>query len=144
MAIFDLPSIQRHAIGFERIFNELNRMAESGQTSGNYPPYNIVKTGENTYAIELAVAGFTETDLDVEYVDNVLVVTGQKARDTETEPEYIYRGIGLRNFTRKFTLADNMEVRGATVTNGIMSIQLEHIVPEEARPKKIAITFTQR
>ena len=141
MAIFDLPSIQRHAIGFERIFNELNRMTEATQTSGNYPPYNIVKTGENTYSVELAVAGFTETELDVEYVDNVLTVTGQKNRDGEAEPEYIYRGIGLRNFIRRFTLADNMEVRGASVTNGIMSIQLEHIVPEEARPKKIAISF---
>lgn len=137
----DLPTLNRHAIGFDRIFNELNRAFETGSRSDNYPPYNVVKTGETTYSVELAVAGFQDTELDVELKENILTVIGKRIRSEEDTAEYIHRGIGQRDFVRTFTLADNMEVRGAHVRNGILSVQLEQIVPEEQKAKKIAITF---
>jgi molecular chaperone IbpA len=138
----DLPTLNRHAIGFDRIFNDLNRAFETGSRSDNYPPYNVVKTGETTYSVELAVAGFQDTELDVELKENILTVIGMRVRDEEpTAPEYIHRGIGQRDFVRKFTLADNMEVRGALVRNGILSVQLEQIIPEEQKARKIAISF---
>ena len=138
---FDLPTIHRHAVGFDRLFNELNRTFANSKTDGNYPPHNIVQIDETHYAIQLAVAGFTEEDLDIEFKENVLTIRGeQKQKD---EYEYLHRGISARNFTRHFTLADNVEVKGATVINGILAISLEHIVPEEQKAKKIAITFAK-
>jgi len=142
LSTLDLPTLNRHAIGFDRIFNELNRAFETGSRSDNYPPYNVVKTGETTYSVELAVAGFADNELDVELKENILTVVGKRVRDEEAEaPEYIHRGIGQRDFVRTFTLADNMEVRGAHVRNGILSVQIEQIIPEEQKPQKIAITF---
>ena len=141
LSTLDLPTLNRHAIGFDRIFNELNRAFDAGTRSDNYPPYNVIKTGETTYSVELAVAGFQDTELDVELTENILTVIGKRVRAEEDTAEYIHRGIGQRDFVRTFTLADNMEVRGALVRNGILSVQLEQIIPEEQKPKKIAITF---
>ena len=92
--------------------------------------------------IELAVAGFADTEIDVELKENVLTVRGEKEK-SDTEIEYLHKGISARNFTRTFNLADNVEVRAATVTNGVLAIALEHIVPEEKKAKKIAITYTK-
>jgi molecular chaperone IbpA len=139
LSTLDLPTLNRHAIGFDRIFNELNRAFDSGTRSDNYPPYNVIKTGDTTYSVELAVAGFQDTELDVELKENILSVTGKRVRAEEDTAEYIHRGIGQRDFVRTFTLADNMEVRGALVRNGILSVQLEQIIPEEQKAKKIAI-----
>jgi len=141
LSTLDLPTLNRHAIGFDRIFNELNRAFDAGTRSDNYPPYNVIKTGETTYSVELAVAGFQDTELDVELTENILTVIGKRGRAEEDTAEYIHRGIGQRDFVRTFTLADNMEVRGALVRNGILSVQLEQIIPEEQKAKKIAITF---
>ena len=141
LSTLDLPTLNRHAIGFDRIFNELNRAFDAGTRSDNYPPYNVIKTGETTYSVELAVAGFQDTELDVELTENILTVIGKRVRAEEDTAEYIHRGIGQRDFVRTFTLADNMEVRGALVRSGILSVQLEQIIPEEQKPKKIAITF---
>tara|TARA_R110000803_G_scaffold134904_1_gene201894 strand:+ start:884 stop:1330 length:447 start_codon:yes stop_codon:yes gene_type:complete len=141
LSTLDLPTLNRHAIGFDRIFNELNRAFDAGTRSDNYPPYNVIKTGETTYSVELAVAGFQDTELDVELTENILTVIGKRVRAEEDTAEYIHRGIGQRDFVRTFTLADNMEVRGALVRNGILSVQLEQIIPEEQKAKKIAITF---
>lgn len=139
----DLPQlsaqIHRHAIGFDRLFDELGRTWANSSKADNYPPYNIIKVDENNWAIQVAVAGFGEDELDIERKDNVLHIKGErKAKD---EQEYIHRGISARTFTRTFTLNENVEVKGATVINGILAISLEHIVPEEQKPKKIAITF---
>ena len=141
LSTLDLPTLNRHAIGFDRIFNELNRAFDAGTRSDNYPPYNVIKTGEVTYSVELAVAGFQDTELDVELTENILTVIGKRVRAEEDTAEYIHRGIGQRDFVRTFTLADNMEVRGALVRNGILSVHLEQIIPEEQKAKKIAITF---
>jgi molecular chaperone IbpA len=136
----DIPSIQRFAVGFDRMFDELSRTAGTLNAS-NYPPYNIIKESETIWKIEVAVAGFDESELDVEIVNNELVVTGAVNKENKVEAQYLHQGIAGRDFERTFALADNVEVRGASVKNGILTVTLEHIVPESAKPKKIAITF---
>ena len=139
-AISRIDALNRALIGFDTMFDTMERRF-ANQLSNNYPPHNIVRIDDNHYAIQLAVAGFSESELDIEYKENVLTVRGeQKQKD---EYEYLHRGISARNFTRHFTLADNVEVKGATVINGILAISLEHIVPEEQKAQKIAITFAK-
>lgn len=142
----DLPSfvnqIHRQAIGFDSLFEQLNRSFVNSKTDGNYPPHNVVKLDDTHYVIELAVAGFAESEIDVELKDNVLTVKGEKQKK-EDEVEYLHKGISTRNFVRTFPLAEHIEVRGATVKNGILAIALEQIVPDEAKPKKIQITFAK-
>jgi molecular chaperone IbpA len=136
----DIPSIQRFAVGFDRMFDELSRTAGTLNAS-NYPPYNIIKESETIWKIEVAVAGFDESELDVEIVNNELVVTGAVNKENKAEQQYLHQGIAGRDFERTFALADNVEVKGASVKNGILTVTLEHIIPESAKPKKIAITF---
>lgn len=138
---FDLPTLHRHAIGFDRMFEELNRTFANSK-SENYPPYNVVKLDDAHYVVEVAVAGFNDEELDVELKDGVLTVSGERAKQEDT-PEYLHRGISARSFVRRFTLAENVEVRAANVKNGILSVALEHVVPEEKKPKKISITFNK-
>jgi len=137
---FDIANLPRFAIGFDRIFEELARTQEKLNNT-NYPPYNIVRLAETEYAIEVAVAGFSENELDVEMQNGELVVKGEaKATDTRTG-NYLHQGIAGRDFVRTFALADNVEVKGAIVKNGILTIKLEVFIPEHEKPKKIAITF---
>ena len=136
---FDLPSLQRFAVGFDQVFDDLQRRSIETVQS-NFPPYNILKIGDTGYAIEIAVAGFSEEELSLELVKGELVVRGQSAEKAE-ESTFLHRGIAARNFIRTFALADTMEVAGATVKNGILLIKLEHVVPEEDKPKPIPITF---
>jgi len=142
----DLPAfvnqIHRQTIGFDRMFEELNRTFANSRTDGNYPPHNVVKLDDTHYIIEVAVAGFAEDEIDVELKENVLTVRGEQAKK-ESEVEYLHKGISTRNFVRTFPLAEHIEVKGATVKNGILAIALEQIVPEENKPKKIAITFAK-
>lgn len=135
---FDLPALHRHAIGFDRMFEELNRTFANSKD--NYPPHNIVQLDETNFLIEVAVAGFKQSEIDVELKDNLLTVKGERVKD-ETEVEYLHKGISNRNFTRTFPLAENVEVRTASVENGILAVKLELVVPEEKKAKKIAITF---
>jgi len=136
----DLPTFARHAIGFDRVFTEMNRQFANTRGSDNYPPYNITRLDETHYIIEVAVAGFSESEIDVELNDSTLVVRGEQTK-ADKEVDYIHKGISTRSFERNFTLADNVAVLDATVQNGILAIALEHIVPEEQQPKKIQITF---
>ena len=136
----DIPRIYKFAIGFDHMFNELHRTAGTLNAT-NYPPYNIVRHSETMYTIEVAVAGFEETELDVEIIDNELVIKGEHNTEETAEVEYIHRGLAARNFVRSFALAENVEVKGANVKNGILTVTLEHIIPETATPKKVAITF---
>lgn len=137
----DLPTLHRHAIGFDRIFDEINRTFANSKSDGNYPPYNIINLPEDKFVIEVAVAGFAESELDVEAKENILVIKGTKSSDKETTIDYLHKGISDRNFTRTFTLNPDIQVKGATVKNGILAIALELVVPEEQKPKKIAIAF---
>lgn len=138
----DLPNLHRHSIGFDQMFDQLNRAFANGKSDGNYPPYNLIKLDDSHYVIEVAVAGFAEDEIDVEIKDNVVTVTGEQAKK-ELEVEYQHKGISTRNFIRTFPLAEHVEVRGATVKNGILAIALEKQVPEEQKAKKVQITFAK-
>jgi molecular chaperone IbpA len=141
----DLPSfvnqIHRQTIGFDSLFEQLNRNFANSK-SDNYPPHNVVRLDDTHYVIEVAVAGFAEDEIDVELKENVLTVRGEQAKK-ESEVEYLHKGISARNFVRTFPLAEHIEVRGATVKNGILAVALEQVVPEEQKAKKIAITFAK-
>lgn len=138
----DIPSIHKFAVGFDQMFDELLRQT-AGTNSTNYPPYNVVKHSEDKFSIELAVAGFKEGDIDITVEKNQLSVKGEKAVEINNDVEYLHRGISSRNFHRTWTLADHVEVAGAEVRDGILTVQLERQVPEEQKPKKIAITFNK-
>jgi molecular chaperone IbpA len=142
----DLPQLHnhltRHAIGFDHMFDELNRTFANSRADGNYPPHNVVKLDDSHYVIELAVAGFADKEIDVELKENVLTVKGEQTKE-DKEVEYLHKGISTRNFVRTFPLAEHIEVRGATVKNGILAIALEQVIPEEQKPKKIAISFAK-
>lgn len=134
---FDFSPLSRSTIGFDRLFDLLDQAAQS-ESGGGYPPYNIERSGENHYRVTLAVAGFAEKDLNVELRDGVLTVTGK--RDDEEKGEgVLYRGIAGRAFERRFQLAEHVEVRGAKLENGLLHLDLEQIVPEEKKPRRIAI-----
>jgi molecular chaperone IbpA len=138
----DLPALHRHAIGFDNLFEQLNRTFANSKSDGNYPPHNVVKLDDTHYVIEVAVAGFNEDEIDVELKENVLTVKGEQIKK-EVEVEYLHKGISARNFVRTFPLAEHIEVRGATVKNGILAIALEQVVPEEQKAKKVQITFAK-
>ena len=139
----DIPTLHRRFIGFDNLFEELNRTFTTAAKQDNYPPHNVIRTGDNLFRIEVAVAGFAEEELDVALEGRMLTVRGERNRDEDADTEYLHRGISGRNFERTWPLGDNMEVRGATVKNGILTVSVEHIVPEEDKPKKIAITFAK-
>lgn len=143
----DIPSIHKFAVGFDNIFDELQRVTTQRD---NYPPYNVVKHDEDHFTIEVAVAGFREGDISITVEKNILTIKGEQVQDLEeVDPsvptpvtrEYLHRGISSRNFARTFTLADHVEVVGAKAENGILMIELERQVPEEQKPKTIAITY---
>ena len=121
----DIPSIHKFAVGFDSVFDEL--LMRTAQTT-NYPPYNVVKHGEDQFSIELAVAGFKDGDIDVTVENNQLSVKGDKAIELNEGAEYLHRGISARSFVRTWTLADHVEVVGANVQDGMLIINLERIV----------------
>lgn len=125
-------------VGFDRIFDKMNAMNAVAQTAAKYPPYNIIKFDEDTYVIELAVAGFEEQDLDIELHDGVLSISADIG-DKEDTATYIHKGIAARSFERKFTLADTIQVIGAQMYNGMLQIRLQNFIPEAKKPKKILI-----
>jgi len=127
------------AVGFDRQVAELQGLAEAvGSSKGNYPPYDVVKFSDDEFSIDIALAGFGEEDLDIEVKDNVLTVTGTRPPEFEDE-EFVHRGIGKRAFTRRFGLAEHMEIIGAKLAKGILRIDLERRLPEELKPRKIEI-----
>jgi len=137
----DIPSIHKFGIGFDNILDELMRVT-SQQANTNYPPYNVIKYTDDQFAIELAVAGFTEGEIDVEVENNQLTIKGEQVNNREGL-EFLHRGISARNFVRTFTLADHVEVVEAHTANGILTVSLERKIPEEKKPKKIAISYNK-
>ena len=126
-----------YAVGFDRVFDQLNNYASHNATSSGFPPYNIRKEGDYSFVIELALAGFSKKDIEVEVADGLLTIRSVKEND---ENDYnIYRGISYRKFNRKFTLADDIVVNDASLENGMLVISLERIIPEEKKPRKIEI-----
>jgi molecular chaperone IbpA len=139
MRSFDLTPLFRSTVGFDRFADMLDSMSQldNGVT---YPPYNIERTGEHNYRISLAVAGFAEKDLVVEVKEGVLSVSGKREGEKEnTQARYLHQGIAGRSFERRFQLAENVEVKGAQLENGLLHIDLERIVPEEKKPRRITI-----
>lgn len=138
---FNLPSLHKASIGFDRMFEELGRQFENSPTGG-YPPYNIVQRGEKDYEITIAVSGFNMEQLSIVQEKNVLKVEGQRSHEVDESEVYLYRGIAGRNFKREFTLADHVEVKEAKLELGMLHIFLERIIPEELQPKQIEIKST--
>jgi molecular chaperone IbpA len=136
MTMIDLTPFSRSSIGFDRMFNMLENATQLAPAE-NYPPYNIERTGEDTYRITIAVAGFTPDDLTLTAQANQLVVSGNRPQSDETE--YLYQGIAGRAFRREFSLADHVKVAGASLNNGMLVIDLVREVPEAMRPRKIQI-----
>jgi molecular chaperone IbpA len=122
------------------MFNDLERIMQV-QSNSNYPPHNVIKTGNDTVTIEVAVAGFREGEIDISLDKRVLTISGAKKTEENTDWDYLHRGISSRDFRQNFTLAEHVEVRSASIRDGILSVNLERVIPEEARPKSIAITY---
>ena len=139
----DLDPFYRNAIGVDQLFNRIvNQIDQHSNDATNYPPYNIIKTGEDTFEVQVAIAGFNEGEVNVEVRDNNLIVTGEKTDQELPEGhEYTHKGISARKFLRTFSLADYVEVVTATSKNGILSVALERRVPEAMKPKTIAISY---
>jgi molecular chaperone IbpA len=126
-------------VGFDDQFNRLQKLHDDfTKNIPNYPPYNIRKTGDNNYTIELAVAGFGQSEIDIEIDGGKLIIRGNVGNDTETN-DYLFKGIAARAFTRSFAIDDQVEVKGAELFNGMLKIALERMIPEEKKPKKIQI-----
>ncbi|MCP4387317.1 MAG: Hsp20 family protein [Gammaproteobacteria bacterium] len=138
MTTIDLSPLYRNSIGFDRMGSLLDSALRSQKASVGFPPYDIETTGEDRYAITLAVAGFEESELDIQVENGVLQVRGKKADDSE-EKSYLYRGIANRSFERKFNLADYIEVSGADLKNGLLTISLVKEIPEAMKPRAITI-----
>jgi molecular chaperone IbpA len=141
---FDFAPFRRSTVGFDRLFDMLEN-SSLGQAQENYPPFDLIKLGDNVYRIELAVAGFKPDELDITAQQNVLIVTGRKKDESEEKGNnYVYRGIATRSFERRFALADHIQVRGADMKDGLLSIELVREIPEAMKPKKINIGESQR
>lgn len=140
---FNTGNINKFLVGYDKIFNNLREIQENYTKSAlnNWPFYNIVKVDDDKYRIDLAVAGFAKTDIDIELANNVLIVKGSVSENQSesSEKDYIFKGIADRAFTRKFTLADHVEVKNAEYINGMLKIWLNHLIPEEKKSRKVDI-----
>jgi molecular chaperone IbpA len=132
----DFSPLIRSSVGFERMLNALEA-ASRAETIDNWPPYDIVKTGEDEYRIAMAVAGFSQDELAIIQEQNMLVVSGQKANGEDVQ--YLHRGIAGRSFQRRFELADHVKVVDAGLVNGLLTIDLKREIPEEMKPRQIEI-----
>lgn len=138
MNAFDFSPLYRSAIGFDRMANTLNNLSKNETKQPGYPPYNIELTGDDCYRITMAVAGFNQSELNIEVEDNKLTVTGNRA-DAEKETTYLHQGIAERNFERRFQLADHVKVENASFENGLLHIDLQREIPEKMKPRTIEI-----
>jgi molecular chaperone IbpA len=141
---FDFSPYRRSTVGFDRLFDMLEN-SSVGQAGENYPPFDLIKLGDNDFRIELAVAGFKPDEIDITAQQNVLLVTGRKKEEAEDGKgnNYIYRGIATRSFERRFALADHIQVKGADMKDGLLAIELVREIPEAMKPKKISIGESQ-
>jgi len=137
----DSANLGRALIGFDELFNSFeNRLA--GQIHNNYPPFNVIQLDESNYEIEIAVAGFKKSEIDIELNQQQLIVSGEHEDDDKETRVYHHRGLAARNFERSWTLEQYVEVRGAEINDGILTIKLERVLPESLKPRKIEIANT--
>jgi len=135
---FDFGNFRRSSVGFDRLFDMLENSSFGGE---NYPPFDLIKMDDNRYRIEVAVAGFRQDEIEITSQQNQLLIRGQKS--DESESNYVHRGIANRSFERRFALADHIQVRGADLKDGMLSIELVREIPEAMKPRKIEIGGTQ-
>src|SRR5579871_5398010 len=140
MRTFDLTPLYRSTVGFDHLFSLLDSFGGLEGGNPSYPPYNIERTGENAYRITIAVAGFTEADLSIESKQNTLTIRGEKQKTTEPAGEMLYQGIAGRAFERRFQLADHVEVRSASLANGLLHVDLVREIPEQLKARQIPIS----
>jgi molecular chaperone IbpA len=139
MRTFDLTPLYRSTVGFDRLFSLLDSYA-GPDGAPTYPPYNIERTGETAYRISVAVAGFTDSELNIEVKENTLTIRGEKqAQENEQKGEVLYQGIAARTFERRFQLADHVVVKGASLENGLLHVDLVREIPEAKKPRQIPI-----
>jgi molecular chaperone IbpA len=138
MRTYDFAPLWRTSVGFDRLFEAINNMQMLEGQDNNYPPYDILRTGEDTYRIQLALAGFSPDDITITAQQNLLAIAGRKAESSEHQ--YLYQGISARAFQRQFNLEDHVEVEGASYQNGLLQIDLVRRVPEAMKPRRIDIS----
>ena len=143
---FDIPAIHKFGIGFDNLFDDLMRV-NAQQSNNNYPPYDIVQINDDEYMISLAVAGFAHDNLSITKDKKFLIIEGKHSRETvdneDSATKYLHKGISERSFRREFQLADHVEISNAHLELGILNVHLKREVPEEAKPKTIAITYKE-
>jgi molecular chaperone IbpA len=138
MRTFDLAPLYRSTVGFDRLFSLFDQIGDNG--SSGYPPYNIERTGENDYRVTVAVAGFAESELNIEVKEDTLTIRGEKqAKTDEQNGQTLYQGIAARAFERVFQLADHVQVKGAALENGLLHVDLVREIPEAKKPRQIRI-----
>ena len=133
-----IDALNRALIGFDTMFDNMERSFDKTE-SNNYPPHNIIKTGENTYEIQVAVTGFEKDEIAVTIENNVLVIRGESQADEDLTVQYLHRGLATRDFNREFPLAEHIEVVGAEIKNGMLMVKLVRNIPESAKPKVIDV-----
>jgi len=139
MRSFDFAPFYRSTVGFDRLFSMLDQVGGVEGSVPSYPPYNIERSGENDYRISVAVAGFTDADLSIEVKENTLRIRGEQTNDEEKSGDVLYQGIAARNFERSFQLADHVQVKGASLENGLLHVDLVREIPEAMKPRAIPI-----
>ena len=145
MRSFDFAPYYRSTVGFDRLFSMLDQVGGVEASAPSYPPYNIARTGENDYRISVAVAGFTDADLSIETKENRLTIRGEKQTNEEKKTgDLLYRGIAARTFERSFQLADYVKVKGASLENGLLHVELVREVPEVMKPRSIPIASSSK
>lgn len=135
---FDTQALNRALVGFDRLFDNFETRF-ANQLTTNYPPYNVIKTDQDNYHVEIAVAGFKREEITVEVENETLTIKGEKNRSEEDSVQYLHRGLSARNFVRQFDLAEHMVVKGASIQDGILSVDIERVIPEEKKPRLIEI-----
>lgn len=138
---FDLTPFYRNTVGIDSLFDRITRNIDMAANTGNYPPYDIIRTGEEKYEIRVAAAGFTQEEISVEVKDGQLVIQGGHDAEVKAELDYLHHGISNRSFVRTFVLQDYVEVREAIMKDGILTVRLEREIPEAMKPRKIAVTY---
>ena len=145
MRTFDFAPFYRSTVGFDRVFSTLDQLIGVDGSVPGYPPYNIERSGENAYRISVAVAGFTDADLSIETKENRLTIRGEKQNnDEEKTGDVLYQGIAARSFERSFELADYVKVKGASLENGLLHVDLVREIPEAMKPRAIPITSSSK
>lgn len=135
---FDTNSLNKALLGFDTLFNDFERRF-ANQINNNYPPYNIIKTGGNTYELEVAVTGFEKSEITVEVDQDLLIVKGERQKIDDEQITYLHHGLASRDFTRTWPLAEHIEVGDAKIKNGVLTIKLERIIPESMKPRILQI-----